>query len=209
MSSFAERLSWIVTSLCAALGAYGRRIATPPQPIWLGTRCYTPAPEPERLPRLPYALWDLFIRRIRATASRIQRLHDQWRAGTLKPVRARPPRPRTETPPASGPRLPRAFGWANLRARETVPCAGLLHGLLQDEESRRFLAEIPRAARLVRPLCQALGVRQPDWLRLPPRPRTPRTPRPRRDRPTSLTAFDPPLRPYVIAAARASRKRYG
>lgn len=211
MSSFAETLAWIVTSVCAALGAYGRRIAAPPQPVWIGTRCHVPAIEPERLPRLPYALWDLFIRRIRTAAARVQRLHDQWRAGTLTPARPRAPRPRPETPPAPRPRLPRRLGWANLRARELVPCAGMLHGLLQQEDSRRFLAEVPRAARLVRPLCQALGVAQPDWLRLPPRPRRPR-PRPpvqRRDRPASLTDPSLGLQPYVIAAARASRKRYG
>ena len=204
MSSIAERLAWIITTLCGALGAYGRRIASPPQPVWLGTRCYHPAIEPERHPRLPVALWNLFIHRVQRTAARIQVLHDQWRAGTLKPTRQRT-RPNTRRAPS--PRLPRGFAWASARARELAPTAGMLNMLLQEHpESRRFLAEVPRAARLVRPLCQALGIAQPPWLRLPPRPRPPRKPRPRRDRPPALTDPSLGLQPYVIAAARHARK---
>jgi hypothetical protein len=204
MSSFTERLAWIITTLCGALGAYGRRIASPPQPVVLGTLCYHPAIAPERHPRLPVALWNLFIRRIERTAARIAVLHDQWRAGTIKPTRQRT-RPNTKRP--SSPRLPRGFAWANARARELAPAAGMLNMLLQEHpESRRFLAEVPRAARMVRPLCQALGVAQPPWLRLPPRPRTPRKPRPPRPRPIPLTDPSLGLQPYVIAAARHARK---
>ncbi len=219
MSSFAERLSWIVTTLCAALGAYGRRMSNPPQPVWLGTQCFLPAIEPERLPRLQTAVWDLFIRRVEHTARRVQVLYAQWRsgsrAGTLPPPRpkhARAPTPvlRTDpTPKLPRLRLPRAFGWAIYGARELGNPAGMLHMLLQEPDARRFLTEIPRAARLVRPLCTALNIAQPDWLRLPPRPRTPRPQRTRRDRPTPLTDPSLGLQPYVIAAARASRKRYG
>ena len=207
MSSIAERLAWIITTLCGALGAYGRRIASPPQPVWLGTRCFHPAIEPERLPRLPIPLWNLFIRRVQRTAARIQVLYDQWCAGTLKPTRHRT---RPHMPRPHSPRLPRGFAWATARARELAPTAGMLHSLLQEHpESRRFLAEVPRAARLVRPLCQALGIAQPPWLRLPPRPRPPRKPRPRRDRPPALTDPSLGLQPYVIAAARAAKKQYG
>ena len=167
MSDFANRMAWIVTTLCAALGAYGRRIATPPQPVWLGTRCYMPATEPEQLPRLPIPLWNLFIRRVQRVAARVHVLHEQWRAGTLKPTRPRTARAKPQTPRTPGPRLPRAFAWANRRARELASAAGMLNMLLQETEGRSFLAEVPRAARLVRPLCQALGVEQPQWLRLP------------------------------------------
>jgi hypothetical protein len=209
MSSFAERLSWIITTLCGALGAYGRRIASPPQPVWLGTRCYTPAIAPERLPRLPVALWNLFIQRVERTAARIQMLHAQWRAGTLPPPRPGPA-PRPDSPPKPPrPRLPRGFGWAIRHASELAAPAGMLHMLLQEPDARRFLSEVPRAARRVRPLCTALNIAQPEWLRLPPRPRPPRKPQPRRDRPPALTDKSLGLQPYHIAAARASRKRYG
>ncbi len=217
MSSFAERLAWIVTTLCAALGAYGRRLASPPQPVWLGTRCYIPAIAPERLPRLSTALWDLFIQRAQRTSARITVFYEQWRAGTLAPPRPSAPRAKPATPPQPAPhltaphlpalRLPRAFAWANARARELGNPAGMLHMLLQeDPDSQRFLTEVPRAARLVRPLCQALGVTQPPWLRLPPRPRTPRKPKPRRNRPIPLTDPSLGLQPYVIAAVRHARK---
>jgi len=171
-----------------------------------------PATAPERVPRLPIPLWNLFIRRVQRAAARIHVLHEQWRAGTIKPTRPRTPRTKPQTPRTPGPRLPRAFAWANRRARELASAAGMLNMLLQETEGRSFLVEIPRAARLVRPLCQALGVEQPQWLRLPvplrlPLPLRPRTPRP--PRPPRWNLTDPALRlqPYVIRAARAWRKK--
>jgi hypothetical protein len=211
MANFAERLTWLVTTVCAALGAYGRRIASPPQPVWLGTRCYVPRPAPEPLPRLPTPLWNLFIARLQRSAARIAVLYAAWRAGTLPPARPRAPRTPPRPPQAPAPRLPRAFAWANRRARELAAPAGLLNTLLQEPDGRDFLTAVPRAARHIRPLCQALGLPQPDWLRLPPRlpkPRLPkpRPPKPRRERPPALT--DPSLRlaPNLIAAARHARK---
>ncbi len=210
MSPLGERLAWIITTLVAAIGTYGRRIASPPQPVWLGTKCFMPAIAQERLPPLPAHLWTLFHARITRTARRFQALYDAWRAGTLVPPR--PPRPpaqhqaakRTPTP---APRLPRSFAWLNLRARETAPVAGMLHMLLHEApDARRFLTEVPRAARLIRPLCQALGVPQPEWLALP---RKPRPPRPRPPRATPPPTTDRPLQPYVRAAVRAWKKTYG
>src|SRR6185312_9188541 len=48
-----------------------------------------------------------------------------------------------------------------------------------DPEMRAFLAAVPRAGRLLRPLWRKLTTeRLPEVLRLPPRPRAPRPPRP-------------------------------
>jgi len=209
MSSIGARLAWIVTSLVAALGAYGRRIASPPQPVWLGTRCFMPAVTPERLPRLPATLWTLFHTRIDRAARRFQALYDAWRAGTLTPPR--PPRPAAKRTTTPGLRLPRAFAWVNQRARETVPVAGMLHMLLQEQEAREFIAQVPRAARLLRPLCQALGVPQPTWLSrpAPPRPKRSRSAPSQPVPESSPAATDRPLQPYVRAAVRAWKKRYG
>ncbi len=209
MSPIGERLAWIITTLCAAIGAYGNRIARPPQPVWLGTRCYFPAIKPERRPPLPFPLWNLFLRHVAKVARRFKALHESWQAGTLKPPRpnraaaARPPREPTAPPRL---RCPRADAWVLLRAAEAASAASMLQMLVQDQETRVFVAAVPRAGRLLRPLCVALGIQQPDWLRLPPRPRKPRPPSPPRPRRFKLTDPELGLQPYVIAAARAAKK---
>jgi hypothetical protein len=93
----------------------------------------------------------------------------------------------------------------------------MLAALLRDPETQAFHAAAPQAGRLLRPLCQALGVRQPDWLRRPPRPRPAarRAPRPRpqgaapprpRTHPSPMLPTDRPLQGYVLRAADAWKK---
>jgi hypothetical protein len=107
-------------------------------------------------------------------------------------------------------RLPRGRGWIIRRIPEAGPSAGALHDLLQQPDTRDFIEAAPQAARLLRPLCHGLGIDQPAWLKLPPRPRKPRKPRPPRE-PRRLKLTDPilKLRPYEIAAARYFLKKYG
>jgi hypothetical protein len=196
----------IADALRAALGAYLHRLARPPQPVWIGERCFMARPEPEPLPRLADALWVLFLARLARAVHRFEALHRAWRAGTLPPVRPR--RLRTRAAPATPPpRLPRAHGWLNLRVRDSHQVAGLLNAMVQSEATREFLLAVPRAGRHLRPLCVALGVRQPAWLRLPPRQRPPRPPRPPRPRAPSLTDPSLNLRPWVIDAARVWRRQ--
>ena len=85
----------------------------------------------------------------------------------------------------------------------------MLDLLVQEPELRLFATEVPRAARLLRPLCHALGIRPPAELQLPPRPRRKRPPRPRAPRRLSLTDPSLNLRPYEIRAARYFIKKYG
>lgn len=147
--------------------------------------------------------------RLQRLADRFAALHDHWRRGcVLGPRPKRPSRPTSA--PAPQLRLPRAFAWVNYRIPESAPPTGMLKSLLLNEpETRRFVAEVPRAGRLLRPLCQALGVAQPEWLKLPPRPRKPRPRQPRPERPWRLTDPRLGLQPYVIAAARAAKKQGG
>jgi hypothetical protein len=214
MSPLHERLTWLLATLGAALGAFARRLATPPQPALIGHHTYVPITEPERLPRLSAAQWQLFWNRTGRAVRRVAALFQAWQAGTLKPQAA--PRPKSPTTPEAPPeprpaplRLPRAFAWLNLRVPEVVPAAGMLDLLLQEPELRRFATEVPRAGRLLRPLCHALGIRPPAELQLPPRPRHPRKPRPRAERPLPLTHPSLNLRPYEIRAARYFIKKYG
>ncbi|MCX7375441.1 MAG: hypothetical protein NTY94_01735 [Alphaproteobacteria bacterium] len=180
MSPLHERLSWLLATLGAALGAVARRLATPPQPAFIGHHTYVPITEPERLPPLSPAQWQLFWNRTGRALRRVAVLYQAWIAGTLQPPRphARTTREATPQPRPSPLRLPRGFAWLNHRAPEIVPAAGMLDILVQEPELRRFATEVPRAARLLRPLCHALGIGPPPELRLPPRPRKPRPPRP-------------------------------
>ena len=221
--SLPERLHGIAVALGAFIGAYVRRLATPPQPVWIGDRVFIARPEPEPLPRLADELWALFLRRLNRAVHRFHALHRAWSDGTLAPPRPRAARPDSARPestrpdsaipdsaiPASAPRLrlPRAHGWVNRRVANSHQCAGLLHALLQESSIAAFVQAVPRAGRHLRPLCVALGVDQPDWLRLPPRPRKPRAPRPRKPRPLSLNDPSLTLRPWVIAAARAWKRQ--
>jgi hypothetical protein len=106
-------------------------------------------------------------------------------------------------------RLPRGHGWITRRIPEAGPSAGALHDLLQTTNIQDFVQAAPQAARLLRPLCHALGLDQPTWLKLPPRPRKPRKPRPPKPRRLKLTDPALNLRPYEIAAARYFLKKYG
>lgn len=213
-----ERLHGIAVALGAFIGAYVRRLATPPQPVWIGDRVFIARPEPEPLPRLADELWALFLRRLNRAVHRFHALHRAWSDGTLAPPRPRAARPDSARPESTRPdsaiqasaprlRLPRAHGWVNRRVANSHQCAGLLHALLQESSIAAFVQAVPRAGRHLRPLCVALGVDQPPWLRLPPRPRKPRAPRPRKPRPLSLTDPSLNLRPWVIAAARAWKRQ--
>ena len=144
----------------------------------------------------------LFWNGLNRRVARFVKLVAAIEAGTLKPIRRRAPRPVPETtedadaassPRAerSGPpavRLPTRFGWLRERLRA---CAGLAHrigdhqdftnfhlgfeALLQDAELRRLYDLAPdRMGRLLRPLCPMLGVRPPEFLRLPRRRRAAR-----------------------------------
>ncbi len=214
MSPLHERLTWLLATLGAALGAIARRLATPPQPAFIGHHTYVPITEPERLPPLSAAQWQLFWNRTARAVGRVAALFQAWQAGTLKPPA--PVRPKSPTPAEARPeprpaplRLPRGFAWLNHRAPEVAPAAGMLDLLVQEPELRRFATEVPRAARLLRPLCHALGIRPPPELRLPPRPRRKRPPRPRAPRRLSVTDPSLNLRPYEIRAARYFIKKYG
>ncbi len=209
MLSITATVATIVTLLHTAIGVFVAREARPRHIVWLGTQPFAELRPPPRLPALPQPVWALFQQRLSRLANRFQALFDRWQSNTLPTPRA--PRPgRTRRPaPHPTPRLPRADGWAGRRLPGAGPPASFLISLLQNPQTQSFVQAAPQAGRLLRPLCRALGQPQPDWLKLPPRPRPPRAARPRAPRQPRLTDPDLRLQPYVIAAARASKKRYG
>ena len=62
-------------------------------------------------------------------------------------------------------RLPREFGWVGRMLPEAAQYAGALRYLLHDPETMALLEKAPQAGRMLRPLCQLLGVRPPEFLR--------------------------------------------
>ena len=151
--------------------------------------------------RLTIPIWTRFNR----AARRFERLMARVAAGTFRPPRPRhtprPPRPSGHPDPNSHPyahRLPSGNGWlSSALGYQGRGYAGQLDHLLSQPETLALLAEIPQAARILRPICQMLGV----W----PTIRAPRAPRPRKPpcAPSARSARPPPAprRPSVPTAA--------
>ena len=127
---------------------------------------------------------------------RFETLWTRWTEGTLKPIRTRRPAESSlpsakpggagggPTPPETAPKpekpkTPRRRGWVTHMAPPCAEAGCWLHYFLQRTDMPAFLAAVPRAGRLLRPLCHMLGVTPPEYLKLPPRPRKPRKRKPR------------------------------
>ena len=95
--------------------------------------------------------------RIGRIATRLERLIALWRAGML-------PTPRASH--AGGTRvgvrkpseLPTVPAWLLVAVREAAPHGAQLESLLSRDECVAFLAAVPQARRMLRPLCRMLGI---------------------------------------------------
>ena len=95
--------------------------------------------------------------RIARMGARLERLVALWRAGHLPtPGAARAKRaPRASVPPA----FPTAPAWLlRTLGYEVVAFGSQLQHMLTEAECRAFLAEVPQAGRVLRPLLRMLGV---------------------------------------------------
>ena len=224
MIQFTPFLNSLIQGLRRVIARAAPVVSAPARPIWAGPEVrWIIAPHGD-LPLLPGPVWTLLWLRLHRLGNRLTRLYDHWQKGTLpkprkttqRPKTARQPPPQIPQLPAPGmplvaapTRLPQGRGWVIRRIPEAGPSAGHLHDLLQQRDIQDFVQAAPQAGRLLRPLCHGLGLDQPDWLKLPPRPRTPRKPRPPKPRRLKLTDPILNLRPYEIAAARYFLKKYG
>jgi hypothetical protein len=212
MRSITDHLTLLVDLLKRAIGVHlDRQARLRPHVPTMGLAIdYTPAPTPPGPQPLPQQAYELLWHRAHRIAHRFLALFARWQANTLPTPRIHPKRTRKPTAQPSL-RLPRAFGWANKRLPEAAPAAGTLEDLILNRaaELRPFLQAAPQAGRLLRPLCTALGVRPPEYLTLPPRPRKPRAPKP--PKPPRPSLNDPTLkwRDWELRAARDSIKKYG
>jgi hypothetical protein len=223
------QLSLLLTGLIQGLRRIIARaapvVSAPARPIWAGPEQRWIIAPHGNLPLLPGPVWTLLWLRLQRLNNRLTRLYERWQANTLpkprptptkRPTSVRTPPPQIPELPAPGMplveaplRLPRGRGWIVRRIPESGPSAGALHDLLQQPHTQDFVQAAPQAARLLRPLCHALGVDQPAWLQRPPRQkpiRKPRAPRPRRP---SLNDPDLRFRDWERPAIRAFHKKYG
>ncbi len=102
------------------------------------------------------------------TIQRFEKLVTRWRDKTLpKPCKPRPGRPaRTRATQ----RLPRGHAWLirNVDHYNARGHASQLQHFLNAPECVAFLAEVPRAGRILRPLSRALGLQMPGEPPPPP-----------------------------------------
>jgi hypothetical protein len=114
--------------------------------------------------------------RLNTTIQRFEKLVTHWRNNTLPRQRKRAPRPGR---PSTTPSLPAGKRWilnhvdhVNARAH-----ASQLQHFLTSEACVAFLAEVPRAGRILRPLARSLGLQMPGDPPPPP-PKPAPTPKP-------------------------------
>ncbi len=114
---------------------------------------------------------------------RLNALVVKWRAGKLPlPCKPRPGRARTQNP--DRPKFPTKHGWLRaytdlLIVNHVLTIEAHVH---HNAEFARFLAEVPQAGRILRPLYHMLGIETPASIRRDPPPRKPRAPKPRKPR---------------------------
>ncbi len=95
--------------------------------------------------------------RVARMGARLERLIGLWRAGRLpEPRKSRAGAVRSAV--RAKPVFPTSPAWLLAHVREAGAFGSQLEHLLSGEEAKAFLAAVPRAARILRPLCRMLGV---------------------------------------------------
>jgi hypothetical protein len=114
----------------------------------------------------------LICERLLKLARDFQTLFDQWGMGCLPATRKRPHQNTQAKPAATQPKPPRQLGFAwlvNILPEATIYRAQL-QNLLAEPNTAAFLAEVPQARKILRPLCHLFGVRPSRHI---PRPQHP------------------------------------
>ena len=138
------------------------------------------------------------------TMVRFEKLVAHWRNNTLpKPGKPRPGRAQR---PQTTPRLPNSKSWL-LRSVDHYNFRGhasQLQHFLASPECAAFLAEVPRAGRILRPLAKSLGIQMPGD---PPRPYPKPAPKPKPAKNPFLSLPSLP-EPVALTVERPNRNFY-
>jgi HAMP domain-containing protein len=171
-TNLAERVACILASIRGAIGAHAAAVRST-APLLLITWNYL-SHAAKRLEAL--------TRRVAAGTATIRPRARR----TKDPAEAAKPRPTPKHPP-----LPRRFGWLVRLSPNVGGLSSSLRNLLTKDEIATLLADAPQAARILRPLCNMLGIAKapdlpaalfPERPKRPPKPRPPKEPRPPRVR---------------------------
>ena len=152
--------------------------------------------------------------RIGRAATRFQALFTRWQTNTLLTPRTSPAQSRQSTPK---PYFPAGHGWlAGSTDHHVRGRASQLEHLIASPDMAEFLTQVPRAGRILRPLCQMLGITMPAALLLLPSPRSrgepegrqphPKPTKPKREKPPPLLPLYPQRRPRPMPFMDAIRK---
>ncbi len=134
--------------------------------------------------------------RIGRMVHRFRRLYDRWRAGTLpKPRKSRAGQ---AAKPRTRPRayFPTIYGWLGQDVPPARSFGSQLDYLMRTPDFEEFLAAVPQARRMLRPLCHMLG---PPAPRLPPPPRPTPPPIPASPAAATPRPVPPPARKFSAA----------
>ncbi len=149
-------------------------------------------------PRAPFLI--RVSNHLNRTIQRFEALVHRWRNNSLpKPGKPRPGRPQH---PRATPRLPSGRAWLlrHVDHHNARASASQLQHFLASPDCAALLAQVPRAARLLRPLVKSLGLSMPgDPPPPPPKPAKPAKP----VQPRAL----PWLRPQHIIAPAPAKPR--
>ncbi len=185
------RLYHIVMYLVQSLGDHARRV------------------------NMPHSLCQLLTHRLIRLTHRLRILIERG------PIPARPPRASPRNPPANPKPStieyypPTSFAWMlRLFPNTGVAVAHFqLKTLLDEPETQSLIATHPTLARSLRPLCRMVGLKTPDCLKLPSRPRTkrpPPTPAPEKPPkpPRRIWHPAPPPRPMTPFEAQLAARQF-
>ena len=117
------------------------------------------------------ALTVLFVAlyaRVARMGTRMERLFARWQAGITPKARG-PRAPRTARVRAT-PDYPTHPDWLLMHAREAASFGGQLAHMIEHPDFARFVAEVPQAGRVLRPLLRMLGAGVPSKARTVSRP---------------------------------------
>jgi len=167
--TLADRFGWMLQCMFDAIGfEWRRRGVTPAMQTAISQRFFG------------------FMKRLNAVFAK-------WRAGTLRPPRARgmlatdgvqedtsdsgpPPQEGRENGGGThgahwSSLVPRRRGWLRRLLPDSAWAMDAMHELLADAEMQAIIAAAPQVGRILRPFCHFLGLEVPAELRLPKRAR--------------------------------------